>query len=299
MKEKLRLGYFADGRWAHEAFKLLIEDASIDINFICVRYDTNDYTLKSFCKKYNISFLRHKNINDMRFQALLKKYNCDLFVSMSFNQIFKKSTFEIPKLKTINCHAGKLPFYRGRNILNWALINDEKEYGITVHYIDEGIDTGDIILQKTYKITDNDDYSTLLERSYIYCADILYQAIKKIQNGRIHIIKQSELHPVGFYCGQRIEGDEIIDWNNSSRTIFNFIRAICKPGPMAQTTNHGKKIFINKARINKNSPVYKCIPGMIVGKTKNTLIIKTKDSIIELLEFFYEGKSIKIGDRLL
>ena len=80
----------------------------------------------------------------------------------------------LPKLKTINCHAGKLPFYRGRDILNWVLINDEKEFGITVHYMDEGIDTGDIILQRTFPITDEDSYKTLLERSYDECANILY-----------------------------------------------------------------------------------------------------------------------------
>ena len=77
---------------------------------------------------------------------------------MSFDQIFKEEIINIPPLKIINCHAGKLPFYRGRNILNWALINDEKEFGITVHYVDFGIDTGDSILQKNYEITDDDDY---------------------------------------------------------------------------------------------------------------------------------------------
>ena len=64
---------------------------------------------------------------------------------MSFNQILKKKIINLPHLKTINCHAGKLPFYRGRNVLNRVLINDENEFGITIHYIDEGIDTGDIV----------------------------------------------------------------------------------------------------------------------------------------------------------
>ena len=63
----------------------------------------------------------------------------------------------------------KLPFYKGRNILNWVLINDEKEFGITVHYVDEGIDTGDIILQETFPIIDSDDYSTLLDKAYEEC----------------------------------------------------------------------------------------------------------------------------------
>ena len=69
----------------------------------------------------------------------------------------------MPKYGAINCHAGKLPDYRGRNILNWALINDEKEFGITVHFIDEGIDTGDIILQESFEIKDSDNYKSLLD----------------------------------------------------------------------------------------------------------------------------------------
>ncbi|MEA1052839.1 formyltransferase family protein [Lamprobacter modestohalophilus] len=84
-------------------------------------------------------------------------------------QIFKKSTIERLDLGAINCHAGKLPFYRGRNILNWALINDEEEFGITVHSVDTGVDTGDIIRQQCFPITDADDYSTLLERAYWLC----------------------------------------------------------------------------------------------------------------------------------
>jgi methionyl-tRNA formyltransferase len=115
------------------AFEKLIRDNSIKIGFICVRYDTKDKTLKNYCEKYNIDYLKHKNINSDEFLEKIKRYNCDLFVSMSFNQIFKKEIINISRLKTINCHAGKLPFYRGRNILNWVLINDEKEFGITVH----------------------------------------------------------------------------------------------------------------------------------------------------------------------
>jgi methionyl-tRNA formyltransferase len=96
-------------------------------------------------KKYNIDYLKYENINSKNFIERIKTYFCDLFVSMSFNQIFKDEIINLTPLRIINCHAGKLPFYRGRNILNWVLINDEKEFGITVHYVDEGIDTGDFI----------------------------------------------------------------------------------------------------------------------------------------------------------
>ena len=144
------IGYFADGKWAHNALELIISSVDIDIAFICARYENPDQILFQKAKNLGVDFFIEKDINNNSFQKRLAAYKCDLFVSMSFNQIFKRETFSIPSKGTINCHAGKLPLYRGRNVLNWALINDEKEFGITVHFVDENIDTGDIILQKTF-----------------------------------------------------------------------------------------------------------------------------------------------------
>lgn len=298
MDKKFKIGYFADGKWAHEAFKLLIEDDTIEVKFICVRYDTSDEVLKQFSVDYNIDYLKHININSQEFIDIVKRYECDIFVSMSFNQIFKSEIINLPRLKTINCHAGKLPFYRGRNILNWVLINDEKDFGITVHYVDEGIDTGDIILQKTFQITDDDNYETLLNVSHIECANILYESIKLIQAGRQEIKKQVDIHPVGFYCGMRQVGDEKLNWNQTSRDIFNFVRAISKPGPMARTKILETELKINKVKLIDNSPIYKGIPGQVIGINEDGFIVKTLDSMILVNEYEYDGK-IRVGDRLL
>ncbi len=244
----IKIGYFGDGPWAHNAFKKLISDDSLKIGFVTVRYDKKDPILIELAEQNDIPVELSPNINSDEFLDRISRYNVDLFVSMSFNQIFRERTIDFPSLKTINCHAGRLPYYRGRNILNWALINDEKEFGITVHYVDRGIDTGDIILQKSYPITDEDDYNTLLKTAYIGCADVLYDSIKLIQNGKAQRIKQNTIDPVGMYCGMRGPGDEIIDWNMTSRELFNFIRAICLPGPMATSSLNGKTIKINKCR---------------------------------------------------
>ena len=173
----LNIGYFADGPWSHKTLDKLINDPEIKISFICVRYDSEDERLKEYAKRFKIDYLKHLNVNSDEFISNIKSYDCDLFVSMSFNQIFKSKIINLAKYKTINCHAGKLPFYRGRNVLNWVLINDEKEFGITVHYVDEGIDTGDIISQKTFPITDQDNYNTLLNKAYVECSNILYSVI--------------------------------------------------------------------------------------------------------------------------
>ena len=292
----LNIGYFADGPWSHKTFDKLINDSEIKISFICVRYGSKDETLKNYATQHNIDYLEHKNINSEDFISSLKKYDCNLFVSMSFNQIFKNEIINLTKFKIINCHAGKLPFYRGRNVLNWVLINDEKEFGITVHYIDEGIDTGDIILQRNYEISDLDNYKTLLEKAYVECANILYDAILMFKKNQVKSQKQIELHPQGFYCTQRKKGDEILNLNQKSREIFNFVRAICSPGPNARVYLNKKEMKIIKVELIKEAPIYKCSVGVILQKGINYFLVKTKDSFIKVTDFEYDGE-IKIGDR--
>lgn len=293
---KFKIGYFADGPWSHKAFELLNQDENIEICFIVPRTDTKDDTLKKFAKKYSIDYLYPVTVNSPEFIEKAKEYECDLFVSMSFNQIFRNEIINLPRLNTINCHAGKLPFYRGRNVLNWALINDENEFGITVHFVDEGIDTGDIILQETYPITDNDTYGTLLEVAYDECAKLLYQAVKKIQKGEFKRIKQSSIHPVGCYCGRRTVGDENIDWNSTARELFNFVRALSSPGPLATTYINNTPVTISRVRLIEEAPKYINIPGQVLSKTENGFLVKTKDSFIEILSVDTKAK-IRVGAR--
>lgn len=292
----LKIGYFADGPWSHEAFKKLVMDKEIEIRFICVRYDTTDSTLLGYCETYKIAYLKHQNINSDEFIQTVQSFDCDLLVSMSFNQIFKSKIINLTRLKAINCHAGKLPFYRGRNILNWALINDEKEFGITVHFIDEGIDTGDIVCQQLYPIDDKDTYATLLQKSYSGCAELLYKAVRQFLDGNVNGKKQSEIHPTGFYCSQRKHGDEIVNWEQSSREIFNFVRAICLPGPQARAFINNKEMKINKVNLVEHAPTYKCITGAILHKNSHGFLVKTLDSFVQIVDYDYDGV-VRVGDR--
>lgn len=291
------IGYFADGPWSHRTLERLLVKPDVKIAFICARYDNPDQILKNRAEFENIPFLLHPNINSAEFSEAIQSYSCDLFVSMSFNQIFRRAMIETPPLGTINCHAGKLPFYRGRNILNWALINDEREFGVTVHYVDEGIDTGDIICQRSYPITDDDDYGTLLERAYVGCSEILDRVIEDFLRGNVLRQPQAHIDPHGSYCTGRRVGDERLDWNQGSRRIFNFVRAICPPGPAARCFLGDDEIHINRVEYLADAPTYLGVPGAILAKTSSGFLVKTADSYVHITDWAADIK-LKVGDRL-
>ena len=216
---------------------------------------------------------------------------------MSYDQIFGSFLVDKFKNKIINCHAGNLPFYRGRNVLNWVLINGEKYFGITVHYIDKNIDTGDIIVQKKYPINSKDNYNTLLKKCFRECPILLNKALKKINNNTINPIKQSNIDKEGSYFRRRIDGDENIDWSLTSREILNFIRGISKPGPMARSKVEENQVFINKAERHSYYTKKNCKPGTIIGFFRNNPIISTNDGSIRL-KTFYTKKKLKKLDNL-
>ena len=292
----MKIGYFADGPWAHGALELLVSDPSVEVVFICARYHKPDEYLKRRSAELNIDFLVEKNINSDECMEKLRSYQAHLFVSMSFDQIFRRPLYEIPPKGTINCHAGKLPNYRGRNVLNWVLINDEKEFGITVHYVDDGVDTGDVVLQYTYPIEDTDNYSTLLEKAFAECPLILHDAIRSICNETVVRTPQSLLGGPGLICSQRVLGDECLDWRMNSREIFNFVRALSDPGPQAITSIFSNPVKINTVELVEGAPIYKGIPGAILSKENGGFLVKTGDSYVKLTEWSSNAR-LKVGGR--
>lgn len=278
----MKIGYFADGPWSHKALELISKTEHLEVVFIIPRFDTQDPILKKMAEELNVPYIPTKNVNTEQCLKLMDEYSPDLLVSMSFNQILKKEIINYSPCGFINCHAGALPFYRGRNPLNWALINGESSFGITVHYVDEGIDTGDIIEQRIYPITKNDDYSTLLEKAVVECANVLYSAIIKIADSTVEAVKQTDIHPVGTYFGIRTFGDEIVDFNWNAKRIFDFVRGICKPGPSARFYLDDQEYSIEKAELIPNAPCYIATTGEVVGRNENGVVVKVGDSTILL-----------------
>lgn len=278
----MKIGYFADGPWSHEAIQLISETSDLEVVYIVPRYDTQDPVLKEWAEKLDVPFLPCNNVNSPGFIEKIEILDADLLVSMSFNQILKKDIIDLAKNGFINCHAGALPFYRGRNPLNWAIINGEKQFGITVHYVDEGIDTGDIVEQRLFPISLTDNYATLLDKAVIECANVLHSAIMKINRGKLVKQAQSDIHPVGTYCGIRTFGDELIDFNWPAARVHNFIRAICTPGPNARCFIGEQEYSIISSELIPGAPIYIATVGEIVGRNNNGVVIKVGDSTLLL-----------------
>ena len=299
----IKIGYFADGPWSHKAIEFITTSDLFEVVFIVPRFDTQDPILKEWSQRLKVPFLPVENVNSTEFIAVLDEYKPDVLVSMSFNQILKKEIIEYAPKGFINCHAGALPYYRGRNPLNWAIINGENTFGITVHYVDEGIDTGDIIEQRHYPITNNDTYSSLLDLAVVECAEVLFSALKKISSNTVKRIAQKNIHPIGTYFGIRTVGDELIDFNWSAERCFNFIRAISSPGPRARFFINNEEYGIESAELIPNAPEYIATIGEVVGRSDNGVVIKVGDSTILLTNILNSNGQLitpkfKIGTRL-
>tara|TARA_Y100000996_G_scaffold404882_1_gene379437 strand:- start:757 stop:1653 length:897 start_codon:yes stop_codon:yes gene_type:complete len=286
-KKEIRIGFFCDDEWGFNTLRLILKKKNYKIQFVCTRYLGGvKKKIKTFCKKEKIDQFSFKNINSSIAIKKIKSYDLDILASMSYDQIFKKKTIDSIKLQIINCHAGNLPFYRGRSPLNWVLINDEDFFGITVHYINKDIDKGDIILQKKFRIKDKDNFGTILNKAYKECPKLLVRSIYLVVNKKDKPIKQSCINKKGSYYFKRVSGDERINWKINAREIFCFIRALSKPGIIATTYSGNKKILINESDPKFIKSKKGSSPGEIIKVAKGYFLVQTNDFVIKVKKWY-------------
>lgn len=154
------------------------------------------YSIKQLCDTYGIPTIERSDINSESFISMIKTYNPDLFISVACPIIFKQSLIDIPKLDCINIHNAPLPKYRGMLPNFWQLYHREKNVGITVHRIQKGIDTGDMIIQEMIPIIEEESLDSLIKRTKRYGADIISKIIQDFQDGNI---KYSKMIGEGSY----------------------------------------------------------------------------------------------------
>jgi methionyl-tRNA formyltransferase len=300
MSEKLRIAFFGDGAWAAKSVTGLLENGH-DISAVVLRTNPSDSTLQDLAIRLGLKIFRPNRVNDAQFVREIEGLYSDLNISVSYNQILGDKIRETTPLGFVNFHAGKLPHYRGRNVINWALINGEEEIGITAHFVDGGIDTGDIILQRTLPMSWTDTYGSVLGRVQGAFPQLVCDAVELVASGSMERTKQA--HLVGSYFSGRQTGDEWIDWSDTSRNIYNFIRAITHPGPGAKTLLSTQEVKVWQAYYDPSWTKYRATPGEVIGRRSDGVLIKTGDSLLLLQEIetsdgFAEVPKWRIGTRL-
>ena len=243
--------------------------------------------VKEYALKKNIELLQPKNLKDQNFIEKIKKFKPDFIIVVAFRML-PKVIWSIPKHGTINLHASLLPNYRGAAPINWALINGEKFTGVTTFFIDDEIDTGDILLQKKIKINETDNAEDLHKSLSKTGSLLMHKTINRVLNNSIKPSKQESNKD--YKTAYKLNKDNIkINWETKPIEIYNKIRGL-SPYPGARTT-----IIDSKLKTKKNIIIYDCDYKLINNKLNpGHIIISKKDFKISCVDGYIMIKDIKI-----
>lgn len=275
----MRICLFGDGAWAANSLAALI-DSGHTVTGVVLRVQPTSPVLEQAATRYQIPVFQPERVNAAAFLSMLATLGADLGLSIAYNQIFNIAAYSAVSLPLVNFHAGKLPCYRGRNVINWALVNGEKEVGLTSHFVDDGIDTGRILLQRTLPISWTDGYGDVLARVVSVFPAFVIDTVRLVAKGEKGYPQNGE----GTYFPGRGRDDEWLDWNDTSFHLHNKIRAITRPGPGARTWLADGEIRIWRAFYDPSWPSYIAKPGAVVGRSADGVYVKTCDSVIRIEE---------------
>lgn len=257
--------------------------------------DKNSTEIIEYAEKMNIPFFvgNPRNENSLRF---VEKFQTDLIFSINYLFIVNQNILMHVRKNAINFHGSLLPKYRGRTPHVWTIINGEKETGITAHFMEEGCDTGDIVLQEKIIINPNFSGADILEIFKIRYPVMIMKILDLFESNNIASVVQEENKAT--YFGKRIPEDGKINWDWQKERIHNWVRAQAYPYPGAFTFLKGEKIIIDKisfSDIGFNSEMHN---GLIIETTPN-ILVKTPNGVVELVTIRNRNKVSFIKNNLL
>jgi methionyl-tRNA formyltransferase len=238
--------------------------------------------IKEIALEKNLPILQPEKLKDENFINELKKYNADLFVVVAF-RILPKEVFTIPIKGSFNLHASLLPKYRGAAPIHRAIINGEKETGVTTFKLEEKVDTGNIYLQKKLDILDEDNLGTIHDRLSELGAEAVFETVKMIEAGNFQL--QAQNNELATPAPKISKETGKIDWNNSAQDIHNLIRGL-SPYPGSYFKYNDKLIKIIKSEIVQTS----ALKPFEINHSKSELIIGCGKDSLKVLELQLEGK---------
>lgn len=248
--------------------------------------------VKVIAKREGIKVYQPLKVRDEEFVKTLRAYNPDVMVVVAFGQIIPLSILEMPKFGCVNIHGSLLPKYRGAAPIQWAVLDGEKETGITTILMDEGIDTGDILLKKTIQIDTDETSGSLFDKLMALGAKTILETLDELEKGNLTPTKQGE-SPTA-YAKMLTKAMGLIDFTKSAKELDCFVRGM-DPWPSAYTLLSGKTLKLWKVRVVEGGGK----AGSVIEIGKESFTVACGEGAIEVLEVQLEGKKrMSAGDFL-
>ncbi len=253
--------------------------------------------VKEYAVSNNLKVFQPEKIRkNVEFIEEIKSLKPDVIVVVAYGKILPKEILEIPKYGCINVHGSLLPKYRGSAPIQWAIIKGEKKTGVTTMYMDEGMDTGDMLLKEEIEIGDNDTYGTLYEKLKMIGGNLIVKTLDGIADGILNREKQSDDYSMAPMIEKSMGK---IDWSDSSKNIRNLIRGL-NPMPVAYTFYNNAVMKIWRADIANISKNEQVVPGTIVeSNSKEGIIVATGDGFLKLTEVQMQNAKRMLATELL
>jgi methionyl-tRNA formyltransferase len=245
----------------------------------------NESAVKKYAVEKGIPVLQPEKLKNPAFIDELRSYQADLQVVVAFRML-PEIVWNMPSKGTINLHGSLLPQYRGAAPINHAIINGEKESGVTTFFLKQEIDTGDIILSDRVPIADDETAGELHDNLMVVGANLLVKTLRAIEANKITEQPQPQNDDLK-HAPKIFKEDCKIDWNSPAQTIHNLIRGL-SPYPTAFTLLNEKNLKVFKAEIEDKEPGI--VAGGFLTDGKTYLKFAAKDGFIKLLDIQYEGK---------
>ena len=268
--------------------------------------------VKAYATKKSIPVFTPETVKgNIQFISKLKELSCDIFVVIAYGKILPKDILDIPRYKSWNAHASLLPRWRGAAPIQWSILEGDEFTGVGIMKMEEGLDTGDILVEKQIKIALKENLKTLTKRLSDLSSELFLKAISKIEqnkNGDInHLLKkQRDFQRELKYARMITKSDYLINWENTSTDIYRKVNALY---PRAYTIFKKKNLKIIKIKLLRTDEIhnnnYKILSnkyksGFIIGLVENEgIVITTKTDPILILEAKLEGKNISSQNQLI
>jgi methionyl-tRNA formyltransferase len=254
---------------------------------LCDRHsDFADITrpaLDAGCEVFHTS-----DINDGATIAAISRIRPDLVLVIGWSQICRQPFREIARLGTIGYHPAALPHLRGRGVIPWTILLGRKTTGSTLFWIDEGTDTGPILLQQAIQVGEDETALSLYRKHMAAMKQMIPQAIKALMSGNPPRVGQQ--HDLASYCAKRTPADGLIDWREPAARILTLIRAVGEPYPGAFTYDRGLKIVVDTASEYPVADRYFGIPGQVQAHSETGFLVMCGDGrCIDVTRFRSQG----------